>query len=226
MFFYQAVIMLAVIAIISLLAYVLKIKSRTVLSISIVTIILIGGVALFAIQNYFGVHLYPQKLDNTALSSLRISPAQAKELKSAFSDYSQSQGTQAGNTLSKTYHVNGNGANSTIDVAICVFSSKKEADNYFFMSQKFYENKTYLPADNENSDTGTSKDPRYILSMLKSNYDDFSDLIYLPSKIGYSSNLIWQNGSVIITMNEKANKEVTNKGTVLKDIESRLNNIK
>lgn len=222
MFVYQSLIMAAVVISIYILAMLLKTRNRKLLVFSIIGLITAGGIGLYAIQYYFGNHYYEQNVDTTLFSDIKFTSHQKSDMLKTFSNYGESSaaGSAAGE-LSKIYNVKGNGAHSVINSNIYLFTNEKDADKYFAASQKFYDNKTYIPLDGEKSKkTG---DDRYLVSFIKSQYKDYTDLIYLPSKITYSSDVVIQNGNVIIQLTETSNKPVTNKDTVILDIEKELN---
>lgn len=222
MFFYQAVIMGAVIAAIYILAHFLKNSHRRLLILFIAVLILAGSAGLYSIQYFFGNHFYKQKLPAAALGGIQVSSAQFQTLKQRFSDYSElgAKG-KSSDILSKTYHVSGNGASSSIEVDVYLFSNGKDADNNFEASQKFYENKNYIPLDIDQSRKFGGRN-RYLISYIRSQYTSYTDFIYLPSRITYSSDVLVQSGDVLFQITEVSNKPVTNKAAVLNDIEKRL----
>jgi hypothetical protein len=222
MFFYQAIIMVTVVVTIYGLGFLLKFKNRKVLVVSIIALIAIGGISLYAIQYYFGNHYYTQEIKTDSIEGISLTSNQKKDIRKIFNDYTEvSDSTQSANALGKTYKIDGNGAHSTIGANIYIFSDQKDADNYFAASQKFYENKSYIPLDTLKSKRKGSGE-RYLISFIKSQYKDFADLIYLPSKITYSSDVVIEYGNVIILISETANKPVTNKDTVITDIKKKL----
>lgn len=224
MFFYQALIMAVVVIAIYLLSYFLKFKKRKVLIFTIVALITAGGVTLYAIQYYFGNHYYTQKISSGAITGINLTDKQKRDVRSLFSNYNEvNANAKSADVLGKTYSVNGNGAHSTIEANIYIYSNSKDADNYFEASQKFYDNENYIPLDTSHSKR-TGGGERYLISFIKSQYKDFGDIIYLPSKITYSSDVVIEDDNVIIQLSETANRPVTNKAAVLSDIKSRLEN--
>lgn len=222
MFIYQAVIMAVVAVAIYILSYFLRSKKRKLLVTSIIGLIVIGGIGLYAVQYYFGNHFYNQKVNTEALANINFTDNQKKNLSNLFSDYSDiNLNSKTIDAIGKTYKVNGNGASSTIEANIYLFSNEKDADNYIEASQKFYENKNYIPLDSLST---KKKGPGnlYLVSLIKSQYKDYTDLIYLPSKITYTSDVVIKNSNIIILITETSNKPVTNKDTVINSIESKL----
>jgi hypothetical protein len=222
MFLYQALIMAVVVVAIYVLAYFLKSKNRKILVISIIALVLASGVGLYAVQYIFGNHFYTQELDASALEGVSITSQQKQEMQQIFSDYKEiNDDTQSADALEKTYKINGNGAQSTIYATIYIYSNSKDADNNFEANQRFYENKSYIPLDTLNSKRKGSGD-YYLVSFIKSQYKDYSDFLYLPSKISYASDVIIKYDNVIISLSETANKPVTNKEAVIDDIKNKL----
>ena len=230
MFIYQSLIMLAVIVIVCVFAYVIKIKNRTLLASIILVSILAAGLGMYAVQNYFGIHFYTQQVDTASLQKIRISTARAADVRRLFSTYSAvsptesdsstsgSQKVQANTILRRTYHLYTGGASSTVQATVYTFGSEEDADSYFEVSQRFYENKTYLPGDPKQSQKEPGKNPRYIVSYVKSNYDDVNDLMYFPSKISYLSSVTVQTGRVIIALDEESSGLTVSKNSVIRDI--------
>jgi hypothetical protein len=222
MFIYQAVIMAAVVAAVYILTYFLKGKRRKLLLLFIACLITAGGAGLYAIQYHFGNHFYTQKVSTQSLGQIDFTDQQKRDMSKIFSDYSKvSINGQTSDAIGKVYNISGNGANSKIDSDFYLFSNVKDANNYFEASQKFYENKGYIPLDTLRSKK-TGVGTRYLISFIKSQYKDYSDLIYLPSKITYSSDVVIQDENLIILITETANRPVTNKDVVLNDIETKL----
>ncbi len=223
MFFYQAVIMIAVVAAIYIMVFFLKARNRKLLFAFIAFLIVAGAAGLYAIQYYFGNHYYTQKVSTQMLGKIDFTASQEQDIGKIFSDYSEVKiNGQTSDALAKTYDIDGNGAKSVIDSDIYLFSSVKDANKYFEASQKFYENKAYIPLDTQRSKK-TGGGTCYLISFIKSQYKDYSDIIYLPSKITYSSDVVIQDENLIILITETANKPVTNKDAVISDIESKLN---
>jgi hypothetical protein len=223
MLFYQALIMCAVILVIYTLAFFLKLKKRKLFVIAVIVLITAGGIALYAIQYYFGNHYYTQQIDNETIEGIGFTANQKKNVSKIFSDYKKAnESDKSTYALDKIYKVNGNGAKSEIEANIYIFSNSHDADNYFKASQKFYDNKNYIPLDSDKSKR-EGKGEYYLVSLIKSQYKDYADIIYLPSKITYSSDLVIEDKNVIIHVSETANKPVTNKQKVINDIKHRLN---
>lgn len=222
MFIYQSVIMAVVVVAIYILAMLLKTKNRKLLVISIIALITAGGIGLYAVQYYFGNHYYKQDVDTSLFSEIKFTNQQKLNLHKTFNNYDQSitNGIASG-VISKTYKITGNGASSVVNSNIYLFTNEKDADKYFEASQKFYDNKGYIPLDGLMSKK--AGDVRYLVSYIKSQYKDYTDLIYLPSKITYSSDVVIQNENVIIQITETSDKPVTNKDSVIRDIEKELN---
>ena len=222
MFFYQALIMVVVVTSIYLLSIFLKGKKRKFLVVSIIVLVTIGGVCLYAVQYCFSNHFYDQKVNLAALDSIDFTTQQKADLHRLFSDYNQvSFSGRVSDEIAKTYHINSNGVYSVIESDIYLFSNTKDADNYFNASQKFYENKSYIPLDSDKTKKADVNN-RYLISFIKSQYKDYTDIIYLPSKITYASDVVLQDENVIIQITETSNKPATNKNTVINDIITKL----
>jgi hypothetical protein len=222
MILYQAVIMAAVVIAIYILAFILKFKRRKVLVLSVVALITAGGVGLYAVQYAFGNHYYTQELDSASIENIHLTAGQQRDIAGIFSGYKRIAGSAHSTyALGRYYHISGNGAKSVIESSIYIFSNARDADNYFKASQKFYDNKNYIPLDSFNSKI-KGKGRHYLVSLVKSEYKDYTDLVYLPSKITYSSDLVIEDGNVIVQLDETANKPVTNKQVILDGIVNRL----
>lgn len=223
MLLYQGLIMAVVVIAIYLLAFLVKFKNRKVLVTSIVILITLGGIGLYAVQYYFGNHYYTQEIDSDTIEGIRLTANQGKNIRTIFSGYTEvSDNAQSADTLEKTYEIDANGAHSTIDTNIYIFSNSKDANNYFSASQKFYDNENYIPLDALRSKKKGSG-VRYLISGIKSQYKDYTDFLYLPSKITYTSDIIIEYDNIIFQLSENANKPVTNKAVVINDIISKLN---
>jgi hypothetical protein len=226
MFFYQAVIMAAVVIAIIIFAFLFRFKRRNLLITIIIVLIAAGSAGVYAVQYYFGNHYYTQKISESSIEGISFSDAKKADIYAIFDDYSRIDGSAgSSDVLTKTYKINANGAESVIEASIYKFTNSNDADKYFSASQKFYENKNYIPLDTRNSHKeGTGE--RYIISFIKSQYKDYSDIIYLPSKITYASDIVIENDNIIIQLTETANRPVTNKESVLKDIKQKLSSYK
>lgn len=220
MFFYQAVIMGLVLGIVLILMYVLKLKNRTILAFSIITLIIIAGVCMYAVQYFFGNHFSSQNINTQDLEQMTFSRGQKGEWHKIFGGYSDLSGEQPTDAIGKVYKLKSGAQTSQIEADVYVFYGEKDADKYFEFSQKFYENKNYIPLDPlKCHKTGN---PKYLVSFVKSEYKDVNDFIYLPSKISYTSDAIVQSGNIIVSLTENSNKPVSMKNAVLKDIISRI----
>jgi hypothetical protein len=223
MIFYQAVIMAVVVIAIYVLAFILKFKKRKMLVLCVIFLIMAGGVGLYAVQYAFGNHFYTQELDNSSIERVHFTARQQHDISKIFRDYKRISGSgHSAYAIGKTYRVTGYDAKSVIESNIYLFSNSRDAENYFKASQKFYDNKNYIPLDSFNSkNKGNGR--HYLISLVKSGYRDYTDLIYLPSKITYSSDLVVEDGNVILQLNEIADKPVSNKQQILDTILNRLN---
>lgn len=223
MFLYQTIIMAVVIIAIYLLAVLVKFKKRKILVVLIIALFILGGAGLYAVQYYFGNHYYTQEIDTDTIETISLTADQKKNIRTIFSDYTKvNDCEQCADMLEKIYEIDGNGAHSTIDADIYIFSNSKDADNYFSASQKFYDNEEYIPLDALRSKKKGSG-VHYLISGIKSQYKDYTDFLYLPSKITYVSDVIIEYDNIIIQLSESASKPVTNKAVVIDDIKSKLN---
>ena len=222
MIVYQAIIMAAVVIAIYILAFILKFKRRKLLVLFVIVMIMAGGVGLYAVQYAFGNHYYTQELNSKTVEKVRLTPDQRRDITGVFGDYKRIAGSAHSTyALGKVYHLSGNGAKSVIESTVLIFSNTRDADSYFLANQKFYDNKDYIPLDTLNSNP-KGKGLHYLVSLIKSEYKDYTDIVYLPSKITYSSDLLIQDGPVIIQLDETADKPVTNKQAILDGIIDKL----
>ena len=221
MFLYQAAIILAVLLILILLVVVFRVKKRGLL-IAAVLLLSVGGAAgVLTVQNYFGAHVYTQKVDMTEVKSLTFSDKDRSRLDVLFSDYTQT--TSEGLTsYEKVYHEKAGAVSSTVTAEIHVFPSREEADRLFSVSQKFYENKFFAPIDSSRSLRQSSTGHRYLVTYIKTQYSDYTDLLYRPSRMASYSNIIVQDDNIVVMLSEHARKPVCTKDAVLRDILRRL----
>ncbi|HEX2938688.1 MAG TPA: hypothetical protein VHO66_07195 [Ruminiclostridium sp.] len=222
MFVYQTIIMAAVVILIYILAYFLKKRNRKILVFSILAIITAGGIGLYTIQYYFGNHFYSQEISTSLLEDFKVTPKQADNLNKIFDGYENiSANANAQDAYRKSYKINANGAASVIDASVYTFSNAEDADKYFEANQKFFDNKNYIPLDTLKSKRKGSG-VKYLVSLIKSQYKDYADLFYMPSKITYSSDVTIEYNNVIIVINETSNEPVSNKSAVIEDINKKL----
>lgn len=223
MFIYQAVIMAAVVIAIYLLAFIVKMKRRKLLVVSMVAILVIGGGALYYVQYFFSNHYYTQEISTAEVEKITFPQMNEAKLKEIFTDYSEENDPKTNSdVLTKTYKISANGADSTIAANIYVFTNSADADQYFSAGQHFYDNKNYIPLD-ELQSKKDGDGTRYLISGIKSQYQDYTDILYLPSKINYCSDVVIESDNVIINLSETSNKPVTNKQKVFDDILSKIN---
>lgn len=229
MFIYQAVIMLAVVLIFCLLAFVFKIKNRTILALSILVLVVGGGLSLSLIQAYFGNQYYDQKINTELYKNLIMTEEQKSSLPRIFSDFKDIDTVQDqySAALEKTYDIQDGAVNSSVKVDLYLFSDKAGADEYFKLRQTFYEYKYYMQIDGKLSKKSPGDDTfRYLTSYIGSYYKDYKELLYVPSKIYYLSESVIQSGNLIVSINEKSNKPVTEKGKILEKIGQMLTTTK
>ena len=220
MFFYQAAIMLAVILVICLLAYVIRLKSRLLLVALILVTATAGAGGLCLVQYAFSSHFYTQHVDVRTLEALTLTAAQKNNINRIFTGYKPVSDTDTifKSAVSKNFHVSGNGAASDITVTVYSFENDKSAEQFLRLSQKFYESRNFLPSDGKCSYEVKGATHQYVTSYIKSVYPDYTDFIYLPSKIVYYSDVVVLDNDVIVSVRERANRPVTNKGTVINGI--------
>lgn len=225
MFFYQALIMGAVVLAVFLILFVIKVKNRVVLAVWMLLLAVAGAGALCGVQNIFNPRLYTQPVDVSMLRQMVFTPAQRGNIPALFPDYTAltaDNGLGYLHAVTKTYHISGNGASSTVRVIVYQFPSKTAADEYLEVSQRFYNSKNYLPADSGRSERVSSAEHKYITSYIKSLYPNYADLIYVPSKIVYYSDVVVQDGNVMVDINEQSNKTAINKTQVISEILTRI----
>lgn len=237
MFIYQSVIMFAVISIVFVLAFIIKLKNRTILALTILVLVVAGSLSINLIQDYFiGVHVYTQNVDVGLYSNMRLSEKQKNSLTTIFSGYKDitENSIQYKTALEKTYKINNGDINAIIKVNVLLFKSKAFADENFKQHQMFGENfykmyleKKYLIFEDPKFTKKLSTDnPKYITSSIRSNYSNYSDYMYVPKNIYYQSEIVVQNNDFILYLNERSNKPISEKNQVLKDIVSRFTKVK
>lgn len=222
MFIYQLLIIGVSIILIYILTRFLKENHGKILVFCILAILTAAGIVLYAIQYYFGNHFYTQEISASSIEQINISKFQKKNLKKALAGFKNADsGELSADAFKKTYEINANGSHSTINTSIYVFSDSNSANSYFEACQKFYENKNYIPLDTLKSKR-TGNGERYLISLIKSQYKDYADFFYRPSKITYSSDVTIVYDNVVIVISEAANKPLSNKAVVIGDIKKRL----
>lgn len=221
MFIYQGVIMALVAVAIYLLAFIFKMKSRKILVILMATVFIIGGAALYYVQYFFNNHYYDQHIDTAAVEKINFTDDKIANIGNILSGYEKVSGKESSETYKRVYDIDAQGAHSKITATVYVFSNPSDAAKNFTTGKSFYDSKNYIPLDplkSKKSGEGT----RYLITGIKSQYQDYTDLIYLPSKISYLSDVVIESNNVVITLSETANKPVTNKEQVLNEIVTKL----
>lgn len=224
MLFYQIIIMVTVVLVICLLAYIIKIKNRLFLMVLILIMASAGAGGLCLVQYVFSSHFYVQSVDVSQLRNMKFSQTQKKDIKQIFPDYHSVSDVDSllNSTISKEYDINNNGTRSKITATIYSFDSNKSAEQLFTISQRFYETKNYLPADSNFSMNKKGFTHRYITSYIKSTYPDYADIIYLPSKIVYLSDVMVLDNDMVVSIRETSNRPVSEKNEVIGDIMNSL----
>lgn len=223
MFFYQAAIILAVVLLLGLLIFVVRLKNRGLLAVSVLLLSVAGAAGMLGVQNYFGAHIYVQNVDVSLLKRLHFSSAARDSVDRIFADYSRSD-TEGLTDYRKIYAEESDGVSSKVTVNIVVYPSKEEADRAFSTSQKFYDNKNFVPIDSSRSLRTTGLEYRYLTTFIKTQYGNYTDLIYFPSRMSSFSNVVAQDENIIVALSERARKPVCAKNAVLKDLVHRLGN--
>jgi hypothetical protein len=238
MFIYQSVIMLVIVISVFVLAYVIKIKHRTtVLALAILVLVVGGSLSINLIQDYFlGVHVAPQNVDVKLYNNMRLSDTQKDTLAKTFSDFNNITGSsiEYKTALEKTYTIKNGGVNSSIKVDLLLFKSEASANENFKQHQMFGESvykmfsekKFFIPEDPSKSKITKTYIPKYITSFIRSNYTDYTELMYVPKNIYYQSEIVVQDGNFILYMTERTNKPASEKNTILKEIVSKLAKVK
>lgn len=221
MFFYQAAIILAVVLLLGLLVFVIRLKNRGLLAAAVLLLSVAGAGAVLGVQNYFGAHIYVQNVDVSQLHRLTFSSKVRKSMDKVFTDYTR---TDADGLLTyrKTYNEKTGGVTSAVTVNISVYPTKEEADRYFSMSQKFYDNRNFVPIDSSRSLKTAGLTHRYLTTFIKTQYGNYTDLFYLPSRMSSYSYVIVQDENIMVTLSERAHKPVCTKNVVIKDLLNRL----
>lgn len=221
MFFYQAVIILTVLILLGLLVFVIRLKNRGLLTAAVLLLSVGGAGAMLGVQNYFGTHIYVQNVDTSLLRRLNFSSEERKSMDTIFSDYTRTN-TDGLENYRKTYTEKSGDIVSAVKVNIMVYPTKDEADRVFAISQKFYDNRNFVPIDSSRSLRTAGLSYRYLTTFVKTQYGNYTDLIYLPSRMSSYSYIIVQDGNIIVTLSEKSPKPVCTKDVVLKDLIGRL----
>lgn len=221
MFFYQAAIILAVIVLLGLLIFVIRLKNRGVLTAVVLLLSVAGAGAMLGVQNYFGAHIYVQNVDTSKLRRITFSSDVRKSMDTVLTGYTC---TDAEGLLNyhKKYTEKSGGIASTVTVNIIVYPSKEEADRSFSMSQKFYDNPNFAPIDSTRSLRTEGGSHRYLTTFIKTQYSHVADLIYLPSRMSSYSYAVVQDDNIIVTLSERARRPVCTKNVVLDDLIRRL----
>lgn len=218
MFVYQAAIILGIILLLGILIFTVHIRRRGLLAVAAVVLSVAGAGAMFAVQNVFGAHIYQQNIDLALVRRLAYAPGHLSDAGSVLAGYQKNE-KEGLVSYSKTYRIRSGRVTSSIRATVSLYPTREEADRYFTMSQKVFENKKYVPVDTAQSqreDNDASQ--RYLVTYIKTEYSDENDLIYLPSKMSNYSYIIVQNGSTILTMSETARGRVCVKNTVFKKL--------
>lgn len=233
MFVYQSVIMFAVISMVFVLAFIIKLKHRTILALSVLVLVVAGSLSINLIQDHFiGVRVTTQNVDVKLYSNMQLSEKQIGSLSTTFSDFKNitDNSVQYKTALEKTYNIKNGDVSSTIKVSLVLFKSKVSADENFKQHQMFGENvykmfsekKFFIPEDPSKTEKLKTDNPKYITSFIRSNYTNYTEIMYVTKNIYYQSEIVVQNNDFILYMTEKSNKPVSEKNTVLKEINARL----
>jgi hypothetical protein len=229
--------MFAVISIVFVLAFIIKLKNRTLLALTILVLVVAGSLSINLIQYYFiGPHFYTQNVDVGLYSNMRLSEKEKSSLTTIFNDYKNisTSSIQYETAFEKTYKINNGDVNATIKVDVLLFKSKSLADENFKQNEMFGESfyKMYLEKkytifeDPKFTKKLSTDNPKYITSSIRSNYSNYSDYMYVPKNIYYQSEIVVQNNDFILYLNERSNKPITEKNQILKDINLRLSKVK
>lgn len=221
MFFYQALITLAVMLLLGFLVFVLRIKNKGLLAAAVLLLSVAGAAGVLGVQSYFGSHVYNQKVNIALVRRLSFSSEKKKSLDTVFSDYTRTD-TEGLLNYHKIYQEKSGNITSNVTVNVSVFPSKQEADHLFSISQKFYDNKNFAPIDPTQSLRTPGLDQRYLVTFIKTQYGNYTDLFYRPSRMSSFSYVIIQDGNIIMMLSERAHKPVCTKNAVLADLAGRL----
>jgi hypothetical protein len=225
MVFYQVLILIAVVMIICVLAYGFRIKNRMALLIVILVVASAGAGGFCLVQYIFSSHFYNQNINVSYLQKLKFSSTQQDEIEELLPDYTPLSDLDiiVDNAYRKKMTIKKDGATSVIESTIYQFDSNKAAEQFFIVSQRFYDSKNFLPAESKLSLTKKGIRHRYMTSYIKSYYPDYKDIIYLPSKIKYQSEVMVMDNNMVVFVLETSNKPVSCKNEVIADMISRLN---
>jgi hypothetical protein len=237
MFIYQSVIMLAVVTIVFVLAFIIKIKHRSILALSIFVLVVAGSLSINLIQDYFlGVHVTNQNVNVKLYSSMHLSDNQKDSLAALFSDYTNmtEDSIQYQTALEKTYNINNGNVNSSIKVYLLLFKTETLADENFKQHEMFGESvykmfaqkKFLIPEDPSKTKVLKTDNPKYLTSFIRSNYTDYTSIMYVPKNIFYQSEIVVQDDDFILYMTEHSNKPLSEKNAILENIDARLAKVK
>lgn len=227
MLVYQAIVMLLVVGVVFILAFVIRMKHRSILALIIVVLVVGGSLLLSVIQSYFGVYFKNQNCNVAYYQKIRLTAYQKDNMGAVlkgFQDVTNTQ-DQYRSAFEKKYEVNKDGVYSSIKVTYVRYRKKSDADEYFRVRQLFYENKLLLPKYQEKSKVGKKDAPldfQYITTYIRSNYENYNDAMYVPSRLYYLSEVVIQDGDMIIDLYERTNKPVTEKNAVMEQIAAML----
>ena len=226
MLVYQAIIMLAVVAAVFVLVFIVKLKQRTLLALIIIALVVGGSLLISMIQYYFGVRYTEQKLDTATYASLRLTQEQKENLRGLLPGWTDvtARENQCKAAYSKVYDIDGHGVRSSVRVTMQLYKSEEAAGVYFHDRQLFYEsfqeNNTSIFEDKKRTRklpvNGSTQ--RYITSYIRSNYPNYNEPLYLPSRMYYLSEVIIVDDDLVVDLYERTNKPVTEKSVVLAEL--------
>lgn len=206
-----------------LLAILFKAKRKKFLVIIMAGVLAVGLGGLYYVQYFFSNHYYTQEIEPSTIESIKFDDSKIKNIKNLLDDYEKKTTSDQKSTVyQKVYQIDNNNSSSTIQADIYVFSDISDADNYFSAEQNLYDNKNYIPLDplkSKRKGNGTL----YLLSGIKSQYRDYTELLYLPNRIDYCSDLVIKSENVIVSLSETCDNATSNKDQVISDIASKLN---
>jgi hypothetical protein len=200
-------------------------------------LVVAGSLSINLIQDYFiGVHVTAQNVDVKLYSNMRLSDKQKSSLAATFSDFNNitENSIQYKTALEKTYNIKNGDVDSTIKVNLLLFENKVSADENFRQHQMFGENvykmfsekKFFIPEDPSMSKKFKTDNPKYITSFIRSNYTNYTEIMYVAKNIYYQSEIVVQNDDFVLYMTERSNKPVSEKNAILQDIDARLAKVK
>lgn len=237
MLVYQSLVMILVIGAVFLLFFLLREKMRLlswrlVLCGIIVTLVVGGSLLLSVIQSFFGVYFYNQNCDVTLYGKLALSAAQEKNPGAALKGYKKTTAANDGALVlyERTYAVQSGKVRSSIKVTYTLWKTSAAAEDAFRKKVTLFEDdsekyKLFMPKYPDKSKIGKKNAPlpfEYVTTYTRSNYPNYNEILYVPSRLYYLSEVVIRDRNETIDLYETSNKNVTEKNRVMNEIAAML----